>query len=251
MTTRHVPVMHRTSATTQRGTRQPDQGTRQPTQQTGAGWVRAAAVGGAAFFALFIAFAALTSNSPAATGTRQEIFRYLVQHHDRLQLAASVYGLAMPAALLFLSGLFAALRRSEGGQPRLAVAALCGGVLAAAGTVTGALVLGATATRYLDLGPAGARVFWTMFLLSLGATLAGLALAIGLTAAIGLRTGTFPRWFAIASVVLALASGIGVFTIGYTAAGIQTVAGVAAVLDAVWILLVSLHLWRRPEVAGY
>jgi hypothetical protein len=235
----HQPVTHQTSATE----------ARQPAWRAGAGWVRAAALGGAAFFGLFLTFATLTSNSPAATGTRPEIFSYLVQHHDRLQLAAAVYGLAMPAALLFLSGLFAALRRCEGGRPRLAVAALGGGVLAGAATITGALVLGTTATRYLDLGPSGTRVFWTMFLLSVGATLAGLALAIGSTAAIGLRGKLFPRWFMIASVVLALASGVGVFTIGYTAAGIQAVAGVSVVLDAVWILIASLYLWRRPELA--
>jgi hypothetical protein len=202
------------------------------------------------FFGLFIAFGSLTSNSPAATDTRQEIFTYLAQHHDRLQLAAGLYGLAMPAALLFLAGLYAALTSAEGGRPRVAVAALAGGVLAAAATVTGALVLGTTATRFLDLGPAGTRVFWTMFLLSIGATLAGEALMIGSTAAVGLRSATFARWFLIASAVLALASVVGVFTIGYTGAGIQAVAGVTAVLNAVWILLASLYLWRRPELAG-
>jgi hypothetical protein len=220
------------------------------TERDGTGWVRAAAVGGLAFFGLFIAFASLTSNTPAATDTRQEVFDYLVQHHDRLQLAAALYGLAMPAALLFLSGLFAALRSAEGGRPRMATAAQSGGILAAAATVTGALVLGTTATRFLDLGPAGTRVFWTMFLLSIGATLTGEALMIGSTGVIGLRSGTFSRWFVISSVVLALASCVGVFTIGYTGAGIQAVAGVTAVLNAVWILLASLSLWRRPEMAG-
>jgi hypothetical protein len=89
-----------------------------------------------------------------------------------------------------------------------------------------------------------------MFLLSIGATLIGQALMIGSTAIMSLRTRMFARWFSVASLVLALASVVGAFTIGYTAVGIQTVAGVTAVLNSVWILLVSFYLWRRPELAS-
>jgi hypothetical protein len=42
-------------------------------------------------------------------------------------------GLAMPAALLFLSGLFRALRQAEGATARLALAALGGGACQARG----------------------------------------------------------------------------------------------------------------------
>ena len=185
----------------------PPQGTAPapPTGHEGAMSARVTAVGGLVFFGLFVAFCVLTSNTPAATDTRQEVFSYLAKHHDRLQLAAALYGLAMLAALLFLSGLFATLRKAEG-RPRLAVAALAGGIVAAAATITGALVLGTTAARFLDLGPTGARVFWTMFLLSIGATLIGEVLMIGSTAVISLRTGLFSRWFSVASLVLAFAS---------------------------------------------
>jgi len=53
----------------------------------------------------------------------------------------------------------------------------------------------------------------------------------------------------VASTVLALVSAAGVFTIGYTAAGIQVVAAIAAILDGVWILMVSIHFWRDPALA--
>jgi hypothetical protein len=46
-------------------------------------------------------------------------------------------------------------------------------VLAAASTVAWALIEGTMATRFSDLGPAGARVLWTMFL-NVGAMLVGL-----------------------------------------------------------------------------
>jgi len=49
--------------------------------------------------------------------------------------------------------------------------------------------------------------------------------------------------------VLALVSLVGACTIGYDADGIQAVAGIAILLDTAWILLVSIYLWRDPELA--
>lgn len=211
--------------------------------------VRVAALGGAAFFALFLAFASLTRGTPSVTDSGRDTFNYLSAHDGRLQLAAVLLGLAMPAALLAVSGLFRALREAEGGTAGLAVAALGGGVLAAAGTVTGALVLGTTSTRIAEIGPAGARLWWTMFEMSFGAILLGLLLLIGAAAVVSLETALFPRWFGVASVVLTLVSTVGAFTIGYVSTGIQVTAGVAAILDSVWIFLVSFFLWRDPELA--
>lgn len=220
--------------------------TRRPTGTTS---VRVAALGGVIFFALVIAFASLTSGMPAATEARQEIFDYVAGHDGRLQLAAALLGLAMPAALLLLSGLFRALRTSEGGIAGVSLVAFGGGVLTATATATGALILGTTANRIADLGPGDARVWWTMYLLSFGGALLGFLALIGATAAVSLQRRLFPRWFGIASVILALVSLVGAFTIGYLTTWIQVVAGVAIVLDSVWILLVSIYLLRDPEVA--
>ena len=49
--------------------------------------------------------------------------------------------------------------------------------------------------------------------------------------------------------MLALISVVGAFTIGYTTTGIQVVAGIAVLLDALWILAVSIYLWRDPALA--
>lgn len=211
--------------------------------------VRLAALGGAAFFALFLVFASLTKGMPSVTDSARDTFSWVSAHDGRLQFAAAVYALAMPAALLFVSGLFRMLREAEGGKAGLAVAALGGGVLAAASTVVGALIMGTTATRIADIGSANARVWWTMFLMSIGGTLVGLLLLIGATAVVSIESHLFPRWFAAASVVLALISIVGAVTIGYATTGTQTIAGIAVILDSVWIFLVSFLLWRDPELA--
>jgi hypothetical protein len=50
-------------------------------------------------------------------------------------------------------------------------------------------------------------------------------------------------------VVLTFASLVGAFAIAYATTGIHVVAGAAVVLDGIWILLVSIFMWRDPTVA--
>jgi hypothetical protein len=177
--------------------------------------VRVAALGGAVYFGLILAFLSQFQGTPKATDSPQQVFDYLSAHHGSLQAAAVLMGFAMPAGLLFLSGLFRALRQAEGGTAQFSPAALGGGILAAAGGAIGTLVLGTTAARIADLGPASAHVWWTMYLMSIGATLLGLLLAIGITAIISLRRQLFARWLALVSVALTLLSIAGASTIGY------------------------------------
>ncbi len=219
------------------------------TRAPGAMSVRVAALGGAVYFGLILAFLSQFEGTPKATDSRQQVFNYLSAHHGSLQSAAVLMGFAMPAALLFLSGLFRALRQAERETAGLALAALGGGILAAAGGATGALILGTTATRITDLGPASAHFWWTMYLMSIGAILIGLLLPIGVTAIVGLRGRLFARWFALASVALSLVSIAGAFTIGYATTATYVLSGVAIVLDSIWIFLVSLFLWRDPTLA--
>jgi hypothetical protein len=142
------------------------------------------------------------------------------------------------------------LREAEGGNAGLAVAALGGGVLAAASTVTGAVILGTTAPRITDIGPAGARPWWTMFQMSFGAALIGLLLLIGATAVVTLESQLLPRWFAVACALLALVSIVGAFTIGYATTGIQATAGIAVILDSVWIFAPARDGRRRRPLAA-
>ena len=215
----------------------------------GTWWVRVAALAGAAFFGLIVAVGTLTSGAPAAADPATDVVAFLRDHQSQLQVAAGLLALAMPAALLFLSALYAALVKAEAGTGRLAVAALGGGVLAAASTVGSALLLGATAARFSDLGPATTHFFWSMWLMSIASVLLGQLLLVGATSAVSLRTGLFPRWFGVAGVVLVLASVVGTFAIGYTLTWVQVVAGIAVLLNSVWILVVSAYLWRRPTLA--
>lgn len=210
---------------------------------------RLAAVGGAVFFVLILIQAGFRNGAPSAGDSDQEIFDWVSRHAGRLQLGAVLLGFAMSMALLWLSGMFRTLRRAEGRTPGLAVAALAGGTLAAASTVVGALIEGALATRIDDLGPERVGMWWTMFLMSTGATLLGLMLLIAVTAIVTLRTHVFTRWFAVTSVLLSMVSFVGAVTIGYAGSGIQAVAGIAVLFDSAWIFVTSVALWHHTQVA--
>jgi hypothetical protein len=112
------------------------------------------------------------------------------------------------------------------------------------------LIEGTLAVRFAELGVGGTRAFWTMFLLSTGATVLGLGLLIAATAVASAGTHIFPRWFAVASAVLVLVSAVGAFTIGYSGNAIQAVAGMAVLLDSVWILVTGLLMWRASSRAA-
>jgi hypothetical protein len=221
------------------------------TTATPRGWsTRVSALAGLVFFALMLVHAGLRNGAPAASDSGQEIYDHVVENAGRYQLSAVALGLAMAAVLVWLPAPFGALRRAEGGSTGAAMVAVAGGVLAAAGAVMMALIEGTLATTIEDIGPAGARTWWTLFLTGVGPTLVGLLVLIGATATVSVRTHLFGRWLTIASVVLAVASLVGAFTIGYATVGIQVTAAIALLLDGVWIMVVSLKLWRHPALAA-
>ena len=145
------------------------------------------------------------------------------------------------------AALFSALRKAEGGRPGLAVAALGGVILATAMQVV-AFAAQATATlRTHELGASGVRVLFTFETLANGGILFGLLVAVGAAGVVSLKTGLFGRWFGAVSVLLAVASGAGAFSIAY--AKLENLQSIVLPLDGVWILVVSIMLLVQPEKA--
>jgi hypothetical protein len=212
--------------------------------------VRLAALAGLAFFILIIVQGpVLGANTPNVSDSTTKIFNFYKNHQRDLKAAAVVYGLAMSAVLVWVSGAWRALRKAEGGAPGLAVTALGGVVLAAAMSVSAAALEATTALRVHDLGPSGTRFFFTLDQFTQAGILFGLLVLIAATTTISLQTGLFGRWFNLVSVVLILLSIAGAFGIAYASNTVQNLTGVALGLDSLWILVVSIHLWRKPELA--
>ena len=73
-------------------------------------------------------------------------------------------------------------------------------------------------------------------------------MTVGVTAVVCLRTGLFARWLTVVSAVLTVLSAIGAVGLAYANNTIQGF-GIVLALDALWVLVVSVYLWRKPELA--
>jgi hypothetical protein len=155
----------------------------------------------------------------------------------------------MAAILVWLAGHFSSLRKAEGGRSGFAVAALGGGILAAAVTVVNSAVVAVTALRIHDLGTNGAHFFWTFQTFFAGGIAGGLAILTGASALVFLNTGMYKRWFAWVTGVIAIVDLVGILAIAYANNAIQAIGAIGINLTVLWILVLSILLWRDPERA--
>lgn len=214
------------------------------------GWIRLAAGAGVLFFVLIVVQGPiLNTNSPALTASAQKIFNYFNAHHSRIKLSAALYALAMAAILAWLPGFYGALRRAMHQVPGLAVSAAGGVVLATAMTVSTAAIEAVIACRIGEIDPTLVRVLFTLESFTQGGILFGLLVAIGSAGAISVQTGLWGRWFGPLSLLLAVGSLLGSMAIAYANDTAQTLGGVMLSLDTLWVLLVSILLFRKPELA--
>ena len=212
--------------------------------------VRLCALAGLAFFVLIVVSGpVLQSGSPSLTDSSAKMFHYISTHVGKLKASGALSGFAMAAVLVWLAAHYSALRKAEGGHAGFAPAALAGGILAAASTVVGGAVLAVAALRIHDLGASGARFFWTLQVFMSGGTLAGLAILVGASAVVFLNTGIYGRWFTWVSAVIAVVDLVGILGLAYANGGVQAIVVIGLSLTILWILVVSVMLWRKPELA--
>jgi hypothetical protein len=212
--------------------------------------VRLCALAGLAFFVLIVVSGPiLQGSSPSVTDSAAKMYSYLSSHVSDLKASATLEAFAMVAVLVWLAGHFSSLRKAEGGRSGFAVAALGGGILAATASVVAGAVRADTALRVHDLGLGGARFFFTLDQFFGGAIITGLAVLVGASALVFLRNDLHARWFAWVSAVLAVVDLVGILAIGYTNGAAGGFQGIGITLTLVWILAISIVLWRKPERA--
>lgn len=179
---------------------------------------RLAAAGGAIFAVLYAVgfvlhgLASGTSNDE----TRGEVVaRYADEGNEALvHVGGLLIGFAIVFLLLFLGQLRRALRRVEGAGAALSTAAFAGGVLLAGLAATSAAV-GIAAYSSGDfydayrVDPDVVLLMETLSFTALGYALVGGAVLVGATSVVALRTRLFPRWLALAGLVLAAVCAFG------------------------------------------
>jgi hypothetical protein len=203
--------------------------------------LRAAGIGGLSFTVLYLLHRLLQGTGPDGPSAAA-VAAYHVAHRGALLASEVAVGLALLAFIPFLAGLVPVIWRA--GQEVLAVAvAISGGVFVAMGFVSNAAetaLIGVAdanqpaAVLALDQLQGRTPIVWTIT-----ALVAALSLA-------GWRTGLVGRWLAVAGLVAAAVFLLGsIFSVlGRTPEGGSSLVGVG--LFIVWMLALSLSLWRTP-----
>ena len=215
--------------------------TDRPPRQT----LRTATIGGLAFTVLYVAHRLLQGAGPDSSGAAA-VASYQVAHRGALVASEVAVGLALLAFMAFLAPLVPVIWRA--GQEALAVAVgISGGVFVAMGFVSNAAetaLIGVAdanqpaAVLALDQLQGRTPIVWTIT-----ALVAALSLAIW-------RTGLVGRWLAAAGAVAAAVFLLGsVFSIlGRTPEGGSSLVGVG--LFILWMLALSIGLWRTAAQGG-
>ena len=191
---------------------------------------------GVVFAVLAVIALFISGDRPDADASASEAVEYWTDKETANNVGSLLEALAAVALLFFAASLWRALRRGEGAGGPLPVAAVGGGVVAAAGFGVDAAIRIAAADIAGDVDPVVTQTIsaiWVSYGTPIVIGLATLIFAAGLSA---LRTQVLPLWLAWVGIVISVA----LFTpIGFFAS-------LAAFL---WVIVAGVLLWRQEAAA--
>ncbi|GMU77489.1 MAG: hypothetical protein AMXMBFR46_02890 [Acidimicrobiia bacterium] len=196
----------------------------------------ALALTGVLFVVLLVIGFVIGGESPDSDAPRREVVEYWADHDDQNTIGSAIEA-AAAVALLFFSATLYRSTKSWGDDGTLPAAAFAGGIVAAAGVGVDAAIRFTAADVADKIDPATLQtlsIMWADFFFPMVVGLATLILA---TSILGWRSRALPVWLAVVGILLTIAF--------FTPVGFA-----AFLLSAVWIIVLSVLLWRRGARAG-
>jgi hypothetical protein len=212
-------------------------------------WERYGALAGILAIILIVASVVVAGSPPKTSDSAEKILKYYRDNEGGLKASAFLGGLVTIPILWWAATLWAALRRADGGQPGLAVAAVLGLVFTATLQGVSGAISATVALELNNVGPTEAKFF---YLLSLGLGAAGafgVAVLVLATSAVALRTKVFPGWLGGAGLVLGAALTVSGASIASTSDGLAALGLVAILLWSLWVIVLSVLMFRAKEPA--
>jgi hypothetical protein len=167
----------------------------------------------------------------------REIRDWWVDNDSANMIGAVIECLAAVSLLFFAASLRRTLRRREDGAGLLSVAAMAGGIVAAAGIGVDAAIRFAAADLADEISPVGTQTLsalWGDFFFPMVIGFATLVLAVSLSA---LATRFIPVWLGWIGILIVV--------VMFTPAGFF-----GFLASALWIAVVSILLWRQEASAA-
>ena len=191
---------------------------------------------GVLFVVIIVAGFLVGGETPDADAPVREVVKYWTDH-ESANMIGSVLETFAAVSLLFFAATLRRTTKRWAEASILPAVAFAGGVVAAAGIGVDASIRFAAADVAGDVDPAVLQTFsaaWANFFLPMVIGIAALVLATSLA---GWHSRTLPKWLAVI--------GILIFIAFFTPAGF-----VAFLVSAVWIIVLSVLLWRREAHAA-
>lgn len=216
--------------------------------EDGTGWRRAAALAGFAFVASGIVATVLPGAPPASDAAPAKIVAYFRDHAGGVKGQTFVGTIGIVAVLWWFAALWRVMSKAEDGRPRLSVFA----ALSLAMGVTLAVVAGmfvSIAAFRAGGSVDGIQLLWAGGLVA--TALAGLPIFGFISAVVLLnhRTGMFPAWTNYVGGLAAVAFAVSSFGAVNTNGVVNACGIVAFLVWCVWIVGLSVYLWRGTETA--
>ena len=215
-------------------------------------WEQYAALGGVLFVVANIVGAAAAGEPPAPDDSAAEIAAWFTDKHDGILLSQALAGIGSIGLVWWAGTLWRRMSAAEI-RPRLAVVSLLGLAMSGALYLTANGMLAAAALRIDELGE-GSQIFFALNGVLLAAAGFFVAVHVGATSALGLRTRSLPAWLCWLGALDALAFVVaGVIGSSSDASAAMVVGIVSFLAWSIWTLGVSVTLWRdrgpAPAVA--
>jgi hypothetical protein len=207
-------------------------------------WERWGALGGVLFVVLVVVAAVIGGSPPKPSDTAQTIENYFKDNQDALRIGSYLNGLAMIPLLWFLATLFGRLRRAEGGTGRVSGIALTGGVAAVA-----IAMIANGFSAFAALHPVGSTGTFLASTILFGYAGFAIAVFVAATSIVVLRTKLLPQWFGAIGAALAVFWLVAAACVSTESDTINTVGLVAFLAWGVWLVILSVMLYRAPSPA--
>jgi hypothetical protein len=213
-----------------------------PTDTTGA---RTAAAAGIAFVVLSVASTFAAGSPPASDASAAKIAAYFRDHSGGIRSQLLLGGLGLAALFWWFGTLWRTLSRAEHERPRLASVAALGLAIGGALALLNGAIVATAAIRVDDV--ATTHLFYSFSLVAISAAGIGIGTFLLATSLVTYRTRIMPVWISSLGFVAALAffgSSLGAVT---DAPAIFVLGFVAFFVWCVWIVAVSITMWRAAS----
>lgn len=211
-------------------------------------WERYGLLGGVVGAILFMVGGFIGGARPSSDDPTSEFVKYFTDGDTTIPLSGLLTGLGVVAILWWFGSLWRAMRRAEGGEPRLAVVAL-GGLLFGGAMFSASSAIGSATAMQIESVGEGAEYFYALGSVFRGMAAFGNVVLVGAVSALAFRTKFLPAWIAWAG---------GVLAVGWLVAGVENALSIDALavvslvvflLWLVWIIVVSVELYRKGQSA--